>query len=189
MNARSESELESSKLECHGANVLDAILSRRSVRRFHPAPVTADQVRRLMEAARWAPTPANLQLRRFVIVDSPATIRALADATKDQQYVAAAPLVIAALANCVAATAAVGAAGTSLAIQEAAAAIQNILLAAHEIGLAGCWVGLIDPEKVSQILTCPANLTPVALVVLGHPAEHPPTPSRLAIEQVSWSFP
>jgi nitroreductase len=175
--------------ENHRQSILEAIKSRRSVRHFLPIPVSPDAVNQLLEAARWAPTPANLQLRRFVIVESPATIAALAKATKDQQYVAAAPLVIAVLANCEAAIATVGAPGVSLAIQEAAAAVQNMLLVAQEIGLAGCWVGLIDAEKVGRILACPADLTPVALVVLGQPAEHPPLPNRLPIEQISWRAP
>jgi nitroreductase len=169
----------------HGA-LLAAIRARRSVRRFLPVPVSADAVDYLLEAARWAPTPANLQLRRFVIVDAPATIAALATATMDQQYVTTAPLVIAVLANFEGATGAVGAPGMSLAIQEGAAAIQNMLLVAHEIGLAGCWVGLIDAEKVSQILACPPDLTPIALVVIGRPAENPAQPSRLPIEHISW---
>jgi nitroreductase len=167
-------------------DTLQAIKSRRSVRQFHRTPVSADAVKQLLDAARWAPTPANLQLRRFVVIDNPQTIHALANATRDQHYVAEAPLVIAVLANCMAATAAVGEPGPSLAIQEAAASIQNILLAAHELGLAGCWVGLIDAEKVGRILTCPAELTPVALVALGQPIGNPELPSRLPIEQISW---
>ena len=168
-------------------NTLEAILSRRSIRKFHPDPVSADAVNRLLEAARWAPTPANLQFRRFVIVQSRDIVGELAHATRDQHFVAQAPLVIAACANCAAATAAVGAVGTSLAIQEAAASIQNILLAAGELGLSGCWVGLIDAEKVARILELPAELTPIALVALGRAAEEPPTPSRLEIEQITWA--
>ena len=185
MTVHSDAGLENLGSENHGS-ILEAIRSRRSVRRFHPVPVPANAVDYLLDAARWAPTPANLQLRRFVIVDSPATIAALAKATADQHYLAAAPLVLAVLANCEAATAAVGAPGTSLAIQEAAAAIQSMLLVAPEVGLAGCWVGLIDAEKVSRILACPADLTPIALVVFGQPAEHPAPPSRLPVDRISW---
>lgn len=168
-------------------NTLDAILSRRSVRSFPPERVAAVQLRQLLEAARWAPTPANLQLRRFVVAQSPELIGRLADATLAQPYVATAPLVIAVCANCAAATAAVGALGTSLATQEAAAAIQNILLAAHDLGLAGCWVGLIDVEKVARLLDCPADLRPVALVALGYAEAQPPTPTRLGVEEITRS--
>jgi nitroreductase len=183
MTLHTVAELQSPGIDDKTPSLLQAIKARRSIRRFRAEAVPIEAIEQLLEAARWAPTPANLQLRRFIVVEDAATIKELGAATMDQHYVAAAPLVIAVLANCSAAAVAVGAAGTSLAIQEAAAATQNILLLAPELGLGGCWVGLIHANRVSQILA--TELTPVALIVLGRPAEQPPTPIRLPVDQIS----
>jgi nitroreductase len=163
---------------------LQCILGRRSVRQYRSDRLGPDVVRPMLEAARWAPTPANLQLRRFVAVEDGALIGKLGEATLDQPYVARAPFVLVACANFVAARGAVGEIGVSLATQEVAAAVQNVTLAAHAQGLASCWVGLFDAAKVARLLDLPAELTPVALVCVGYPAAAVPVPERLPVEQI-----
>lgn len=165
-------------------NTMECIQTRRSVRRYQARAVLPELVARLLEAARWAPTPASLQLRRFTVVERPETVGRLAAATVGQAFVAGAPLVLVASTNFAAAAEAVGELGVSVATQEAAAAIQNVLLAAHAHGLAGCWVGLFDPRQVGEILGLPADLTPVAMACLGYPDEHPATPARLPVAEV-----
>ncbi|MBI5501934.1 MAG: nitroreductase family protein [Deltaproteobacteria bacterium] len=48
--------------------LLALLRGRRSVRRFLPEPVSEEDVRRLLEAARWAPSPTNRQPWRFAVV-------------------------------------------------------------------------------------------------------------------------
>jgi F420 biosynthesis protein FbiB-like protein len=50
------------------AGLLAQLSGRRSVRRFGPGPVSGDDVRRLLDAARWAPSPTNRQPWRFSVV-------------------------------------------------------------------------------------------------------------------------
>jgi len=164
---------------------MEAILGRRSVRIFHPDKISPAKVEKLLDAARWAPTPAKLQLRRFAVVDSPELIQALAGATKEQPFIGFAPLVIVAMANIKEATAMIGEVGQCLATQEVAAGVQNMLLAAFEMGLGSCWVGQIDARKVAEIVNAPSELTPVALVAIGRAAEEP-TSARLPVDQISW---
>jgi nitroreductase len=165
-------------------NTMDCIRSRRSVRRYTPRAVMPEVLERLLEAARWAPTPASLQLRRFTVVERPETIGRLAAATVGQAFVAGAPLVIVASTNFTAAAEAVGDLGGSVATQEVAAAIQNLLLAAHAHGLAGCWVGLFDAREVGEILGLGPELTPVAMACIGYPDEHPAVPARLPVAAI-----
>jgi nitroreductase len=166
-------------------NTMECIQTRRSVRHYRARAVLPELVARLLEAARWAPTPASLQLRRFLVVERPETIALLAGATVGQGFVAGVPLVIVASTDFGTAAEALGDLGTSVATQEVAAAVQNILLAAHAHGLAGCWVGLFDARRVGEIVGVASPLTPVAMVCLGYPDETPQVPARLPVAEIS----
>ena len=52
-------------------DVLEAIRTRRSVRKFSPEPVSDEELRRVLEAARWAPSWANTQCWEIVVVRDP----------------------------------------------------------------------------------------------------------------------
>jgi nitroreductase len=166
-------------------NIMESITARRSVRSFLPEKVSPDLVTKLLEAARWAPTPGNLQFRRFVVIEDSEIIQKVAAATLNQPFLGTVPLVIAACTNPQAAQQALGDRGPMLAFMEAAAAMENILLAAHGEKLASCWVGLFDEQKVNRILACPVESTTVALAAIGHAAEIPPPPARLPVEAIT----
>lgn len=72
----------------------DALLAelsgRRSVRRFRPEPVPGDDMRRLLEAARWAPSPTNRQPWRFSVVRDAATRQRMCAAVESTAKAAAA---------------------------------------------------------------------------------------------------
>ena len=52
-------------------DVFDAIKGRRSIRQFTDEPIGKDELQKLLEAARWAPSGGNQQNWRFVVVTSP----------------------------------------------------------------------------------------------------------------------
>src|SRR5512138_397642 len=53
-------------------DVLEAIRTRRSVRKFSDRPVEPEKLREVLDAARLAPSWANMQCWRFVVVEDPA---------------------------------------------------------------------------------------------------------------------
>ena len=111
---------------------------------------------------------------------------ALARAALFQEFVATAPLDIVVTVNLKEAESAYRSRGVELyCIQDTAAAIQNILLTAYTLGLGSCWVGAFDEVAVSKALGLERGLRPVAIVVIGHPAEKPSTPFRKPIEQIT----
>jgi nitroreductase len=79
-----------------------------------------------------------------------------------------------------------GARGRSLyCIQDTAAAIENILLTACSIGLGTCWIGAFKEEQIRNVINCPPEIRPVALIPVGYPNESPPArPRRPAGEVV-----
>ena len=63
-------------------NTLDAIMARTSVRCFEPAPVKEEDVKKIAEAAIWAPNAMNAQNWHFSVVTDKALIDEMSDATK-----------------------------------------------------------------------------------------------------------
>lgn len=152
-------------------DVFEAVLGRRSVRRFERKPLKDGQLEKLVEAARWAPSAGNMQPWRFVVVTDDETKRQLAADSYGQMFVAEAPLVIGVLVLPEESALRYGDRGRRLySIQDTAAAVQNILLTAYEMGLGSCWVGAFDDGAVAKTLECGPEEIPVALVPVGWPA-------------------
>ncbi len=164
----------------------EAILTRRSVRRFEDRPLSREQLEKLLEAARWAPSAGNLQPWIFVVATSEDARAALAAAAFGQRFVAEAPAVIGVAAS-PPERSPYGRRGRELyCLQDTAAAVQNVLLAAHDMGLGACWVGAFDDAAVSRALELRGDERPVALVPVGYPAEQGRSNRRPLSAVVRW---
>ncbi len=169
-------------------DTFEAILARRSVRRFTAEDVSAPHERVLLEAAFAAPSSSNGRPWHFVVVRDTATRARLAGVHQWSGLLARAPLVIAVLAR----------ADTKYWVEDCAAATENILLAATALGLGSCWVGIWEqgempnPDEVEAltILGTTADCHRcLCLIGLGHPAalKAPRTqfqPSKVSYERV-----
>ena len=158
--------------------VLEAIKTRRSIRNYTTDPVDDQTLATVLEAARWAPSWANTQCWRFVVVRDSATRSKLADTLSEtnpaRDPIRNAPLVIAACAE-------LGKAGHKGGVPstdkgdwfmfDVALAMQNLVLAAHSLGLGTVYVGLFDAKEAAKILAVPQGYCAVAMTPLGYPAE------------------
>jgi len=166
-------------------DVLEAIKSRRSVRAFTNKPVSDEEVMKLIDAARWAPSAGNIQPWEFVIVRNPEIKRGLSAAALDQTFIEEAPVVIVVCANQLRSGSGYGSRGVNLyCLQDTAAAIQNMLLAAHALGLATCWIGAFYEEEARKVLHIPNGVRPIAIIPVGHPAEKPEVPDRRPLNEI-----
>lgn len=164
----------------------ETILTRRSIRRFERQPVSRDQLEKLLEAARWAPSAGNLQPWVFVVVTAADVRAALAAAAYGQRFVAEAPAVIG-VAAAPPEDSPYGRRGRELyCLQDTAAAVQNVLLAAHAMGLGACWVGAFDDDAVARALDLGSGERPVALVPVGVPAQKGHSNRRPLSAVVRW---
>jgi nitroreductase len=155
-------------------DVLEAIKGRRSIRAFKSDDVSPEIVKKLIDAARRAPSAGNIQPWEFVIVRESKIKRSLAEAALDQVFIEEAPVVVVVCANENRSSQGYGARGKNLyCIQDTAAAIQNILLFAYSIGLGTCWVGAFKEDEAREILKIPSGIRPVAIIPIGYPAETP----------------
>jgi nitroreductase len=153
--------------------IIEAIKTRRSVRTFKPEPVSLDTVKRLIEAASWAPSACNIQGWRFIIINEPKLKEEIVDQGGAVIIKSAPTGILVVYDNRTA----------NLEyqdyIQSGAAAVQNLLLAAHSFGLGSCWVCHLPPKKkLRKILKIPNNFSPLAYILLGYKEKEPIEVSR-----------
>jgi len=165
--------------------VFEAIKRRRSVRAFTNEQVSDEEVRKIIDAARQAPSAGNIQPWEFVVVRDPEIKRGLSAAALDQTFIEEASVVIVVCVNQLRSARGYGTRGVNLyCLQDTAAATQNMLLAACALGLATCWVGAFNEEEARRVLNIPNGVRPVAIVPVGHPAEKPEAPERRPLSEI-----
>lgn len=146
------------------------IKKRYSVRAYRPDPVEKEKLEQVLEAARLAPTAANRQPFRMVVVHTEgrqAEMRRL----YDRDWFVEAPILI-----CVCAMkseAWVSRGGMNYVYVDVAIAMDHIILAATDLGLGTCWVGAFDKDEARQALNLPDDLEPVVMTPLGYSADQP----------------
>jgi len=166
-------------------DVLEAIKGRRSIRAFQSKGIPPEIVKKLIDAARWAPSAGNIQPWEFIIVRKTKIKRRLVEAALGETFIGEAPVVIVVCANENCSFQGYDMRGKTLyCIQDTAAAIQNIHLAAYSLGLGTCWIGAFREEEAREILRIPNGVRPVAIIPAGYPAEFPPPRSRRPINQI-----
>jgi len=172
-------------LEGISMDVFECIKTRRSIRKYLPDPVKEEDLVKILDAARWAPSAGNLQPWEFIIVRDPEKKKAIARAALNQDFIAEAPIVIVVCANIPRTSSVYGTRGATLyCIQDTAAAIQNMLLAAHALGYGTCWVGAFRENEVKKILHIPEEVRPVAIIPLGRPGERPYPRRRYSLTEI-----
>ncbi len=161
-------------------DVYEAIRERRSIRSYRKDPVPDEILRRVLEAARLAPSARNRQEWRFVAVTDGEKIAALAEAANGQSFVAGAPVV---LAFCATKMHVMGC-GVDAGVVDTSIPFSYATLAAVAEGLGTCWLGAFDQEKVRKLIGAPADVLVVGITPLGYPAETPPARSRRPFDEV-----
>ncbi|MDH4135103.1 MAG: nitroreductase family protein [Anaerolineae bacterium] len=162
--------------------VLEAIYSRRSVRKFTAEPIPDALLSKMVEAALQAPSGGNAQPWAFLVIREPSCMR---------QLRALAPGIIgkptAVVVICLdkkRATTLGGSLDEMMAGVDIGLAAQNLLLSAHALGLGGCAIASFHPSSVKSFLDLPEGIDPVLLVALGYPAQLPSSPGRMDLREV-----
>ena len=162
-------------------DVMEAIRKRRSVRSYRKDPVPDEKLKKILEAARLAPSAKNLQSYKFIVVKDQKLRDKLMEAAANQSFVGEAPVVIVgvSLNPDYVMTCKIPAYPIDVAI-----ALDHITLAATEEGLGTCWVGKFYQDKVKEILNIPEKYKVVALLALGYPADSPDIKYRKPLEEL-----
>jgi nitroreductase len=162
--------------------ILPEIVQRRSVRSFTSRPVDKDQVERILEAARLAPSAKNRQEWRFVVIQKKEVRQKMMEAAFSQDYVGQAPVIVAVCTTNIDYRMPNGQA--SYPIDLAIAATHIMLQAVHE-GLGTCCITTFDEQEVREILTAPFSMRVVLLILIGHHEALPEPTPRKTLRQIS----
>jgi len=155
-------------------NVYDLAVARRTIRRFKPAPVPRDLLERLVNAARLAPSAANVQPLEFIVVDEAVIKTEVFPALKWAAYIAPAgdprpgeepAAYVATLVN--------SKLREKMFEYDVGAAMETMILAALAEGVGSCWLLSIDRDKLRAALGVPDEYRIDSVLALGYPAEEP----------------
>ena len=153
-------------------DVLEAIRNRCSVRQFKSEIIPDDILLKILEAAKWAPSPFNTQPWEFIIIKDKETLAAISKVARYSGYLANAPMAIAVLVPPINAKFSwIESIGEPR--YAAAIAVQNMMLAAWELGIGTCWVS-IERDKVGRLLGVPETHFVLTVVPIGYPEAKPP---------------
>ena len=152
----------------------ELIKSRRTIRKFHQKPLTCEQLKEYIDAARVAPSGANLQPLKYIAVQSKAMADKMFPLVKWAGYLApdynpadderpTAYIVVCADTE-------IRKTGYEL---DVGASVENIILSALSDGVGACWMAAIDRDEIRKILDIPESCEIPCLVALGYPKESP----------------
>lgn len=150
-------------------DAIDAILTRRSIRKYKKKTISDEILQNLLRAAFHAPSAGNQQPWHFVILDDRKILNVIQTFHPSGKMLTEADKAILVCGD--------------LDLEkfkgfwmiDCAAATENILLAAHSLGIGACWLALY-PRKdrvtgMRKLLHLPTHIIPFALISMGYPAE------------------
>lgn len=157
-------------------DVLEAIFSRRSIRKYTNKKISSQSVTLLLKSAMYAPSAANTQPWEFIVINKKSLFRKIMEFHPYAKMLEEADHAILVCGD------------TKKQLSEGywpvdcAAATQNMLLAAHGLGIGAVWLGIYPrkerKEAVCELFSLPANIEPFSIVAFGYPNETVEVPER-----------
>lgn len=151
-------------------SVYELILKRRTIRKFENKQIEQEKILKMINAARLAPSGANMQPMKYIAVLSPELCKKVFPLTKYGGYLKdgnpkegeepTAYIVVMEDENI-----------KKVATDEAGAAIENIILTALEDGIASCWVANVNREELKKVLGIEEHLKVNSIIALGYPMQ------------------
>jgi nitroreductase len=155
---------------------MEALLSRRSIRKYASQPVSEAMVKQILEAVMAAPSASNEQPWQFIVLRDRQTMDEVPKLHPYSQMIKQAPLAILVCGDLQLAK------HEGYWVQDCAAATENLLLAARALGLGSVWLGVYPREDrvagLRKLLALPEHVVPFALIPVGYPAEEKPPANR-----------
>lgn len=155
-------------------DIYNLILKRRTIRRFEQKSIPRPVLEKLVDAGRLAPSAANLQPCEYIVIDEKPLLEKVFETLRWAGYITpygnpppgerpVAYIVV--IIN--------EEKKSAYPSHDAAAAIENMLLLALAEGLGSCWIGSVEREKLSVLLSLPSFCKIDSVLALGYPREEP----------------
>lgn len=157
-------------------DVLDAIFTRRSIRKFTGEKVSEEDLKTILKAGFSAPSAHNYRPQHFVVVREKSLLESIASFHPYAKMLSEAGCGIIVCGDSERQSA------TGFLVEDCSASIQNMLLAAHGLGLGAVWCGLYPVTQLTKpmanLLKLPSTIKPVGLIVLGQKDQDREAPDR-----------
>lgn len=149
----------------------EVVKSRRDIRKYRNQPVPEEKLEKLYEALRLAPSGNNHQPYKFVFIrDSKLKKQLVEEACHQESFKDAAVIMVACCEK-----------GREF---DTAIAVDHMTLAATNEGLATCWVGWCERDKIKKMLNIPANMEVPIIVPIGYADESPAARPRKSLSEL-----
>lgn len=167
------------------------IEARRSVRKYTDRPVDRDSIRKVLDAARLAPSGDNTQPWRFIVVESEELKQRIVRADHNQKWMLTAPVFLVCTGDLHCRVENPGSVDQDSGlpelkqiIRDTSIAIGYLLLEAEHLGLSTCWTGWYDQKEMQQALDLSADTYVTGVVTLGYGAEQPASRPRKSLQEL-----
>ncbi len=158
-------------------NVIEAIESRRSIRKFKPDPIPSETLRKILEAGRLSPSAGNRQPYKIIAVTDE-TIREGMSKGRYNQFIKDAPVVIVGCDR-------VGDDWSRRwSMVDTTIALEHVVLAAWSLGVGSCWIGDFSKPNLRELLEIPQDYEVIAQIALGFPDELPNERAKKPFEEL-----
>ena len=152
------------------SNFLELAESRYSVRKYDARPIEQEKLDRILRAGQVAPTAANAQPQRILVLKSEEALSRVRAVT---HFHFGAPMVLLICYDRRASWKARD--GHDSGPVDAAIVVTHMMLEAFDEGIGSCWVRGFDKNQVAAAFELPEYMEPVAMLPIGYPAadSHP----------------
>jgi nitroreductase len=163
-------------------DILEAIHTRRSIRKFQDRSVSDELVQKLLTAAMDAPSARNAQPWQFVVITDRPALGEIGRTFPNAPMAKSAPLGVLVCGDLDLEK------SPGYWVVDCAAAVENMLLAAHGLGLGAVWTGVYPRQErmdgLRRMFHVPDGVMPHSLVLVGYAAEQRGTEDRYRPDRV-----
>ncbi len=147
----------------------DVIEKRVSVRSYQSKEIEKEKLEKLIWTMQQAPSAGDLKSWGVVMVPEKEIKEKITTLCCDQKFLSECSIILVFLADTVASAKKYGDRGAGFyCLQDATIAAAYAQLAATELGLATCWVGAFQADKIMELLKLQPHLCPIAVMALGY---------------------
>ena len=163
---------------------MDAILNRRSIRKYKDIKVSDEIVEDLLRAAMAAPSAMNQQPWEFVVLRDKEVMKKITEVHPYSKMLLQADAAIVVCGNQEKEIA------KGFWVEDCSAAAENILIAAQDKGLGAVWLGVYPaeerPDQISEVLGLPKSVIPLCIIPVGYPDEEKEPADRFNKEKIHY---
>lgn len=163
---------------------IEAILTRRSIRKFIRQMIDKETIELILKAAMYAPSARNTQSWQFIVSTDRKMLNAIPKVHPYASMITEATLAILVCGDKTSEP------SEGYLNTNCSAATQNILLAAHALGIGGVWLGVYPREErikgMADLFELPKDIIPISLIALGYPNEKITQPERFKKERIHY---